>query len=99
MIRISFLYPNERGKEFDHAYYAEKHMPLVQKRMASFGLLRYEIDKAAVDDAPFVAACHLYFNSVDGFRNAIAEHGKELMADIPNYTPIQAQTQVSEIVV
>ena len=98
MIRISFLYPNERGKKFDHGYYAETHMPLVQKRMVSFGLVRYEIDRAAVDDAPFVAACHLYFDSVDGFRKAIAEHGKELMGDIPNYTDVQAQMQISEIV-
>ena len=99
MIRISFLYPSERGKKFDHGYYTNTHMPLVQKRMSGFGLIRYEVDKAAVEDAPFVAACHLYFNSVDAFRKAIGEHGKELLGDIPNYTDIQAHMQISEIVV
>lgn len=104
MIRISFLYPNERGKRFDHAYYANTHMPLVQKRLGGLGLIRYEVDKgiegaAPGSDAPFVVVCHLYFNSVEAFRKAIATHGTELMGDIPNYTDIQAQMQVSEVVV
>jgi len=99
MVRVSFLYPNEPGKKFDHDYYAYTHMPLVQKRMSAFGLVRYEVDKAAAEDAPFLAACHLYFDSVAQFRSAVAQHGEELMSDIPNYTPIQAQLQISEIVV
>jgi len=103
MIRVSVLYSNEPGKRFDHAYYAWTHMPLVQKRLGELGLIRYEVDKGvagAVPDgqAPFVAACHLYFNSVEAFRNAIAVHGAELMGDIPNYTEIAAQIQISEIV-
>ena len=103
MIRISVLYPNERGKKFDHTYYAKTHMPLVQKRLRSLGLIRYEVDKGvggATSDgpAPFVGACHLYFNSIEAFRKAMAAHGAELMADVPNYTEIKAQMQISEIV-
>lgn len=103
MIRISILYPNEPGKKFDHTYYAKAHMTLVQKRLASLGLIRFEVDKGiggATPDsrAPFVGACHLYFNSVEEFRKAMAAHGAELMGDVPNYTDIQAQMQISEIV-
>jgi uncharacterized protein (TIGR02118 family) len=63
------------------------------------GLTRYEVDRAAVNDAPFIAACHLYVNDAEDFRKAIAKHGTELLGDIPNYTAIQAQMQISEIVV
>lgn len=103
MVRISVLYPNEPGRKFDHDYYAEKHMPLVHRRLSPLGLLRYEVDKglggaASESKPPFVGACYLYFNSVEEFRNAMGKHGAELMGDVPNYTDIQPQIQISEIV-
>ncbi|MBI4240883.1 MAG: EthD family reductase, partial [Candidatus Rokubacteria bacterium] len=47
--------------------------------------------------APFVYIAHLYFNSVADCQKAMGAHGKEIMADVPNYTNIQPQVQVSEI--
>lgn len=103
MIRISVLYPNETGKKFDHDYYKNKHMKLVGERLKPFGLIRYEVDKGVAggapgSPAPFVGVCHIYFNALTDFQKGMGEHGKELMADIPNYTNIQAQIQISEIV-
>ena len=49
--------------------------------------------------APFVAACHLYFNAAADFQKGIAAHGTEIMGDIPNYTDISPEIQISEIVV
>ena len=104
MVRISVLYPNEPGKKFDHGYYAQKHLPLVMDRLKSFGMLRYEVDKGLAGGgpgapAPFVAACHFYFNAAGDFQKGIGAHGKEIMGDIPNYTDIAPQIQISEIVV
>ena len=104
MVRVSVLYPNESGKRFDHAYYAEKHLPLVMARLKGSGMLRYEVDKGLAGggpDAPmpFVAACHLYFNTTGDFQKGMGSHGKEIMGDIPNYTDIAPQVQISEIVV
>jgi uncharacterized protein (TIGR02118 family) len=104
MIRVTVLYPNEAGKRFDHAYYAGKHLPMVMERLKDAGMLRYEVDKGLAGGgpgtaAPFIAACHLYFNVVTEFQNGIAAHGKEIMGDIPNYTNISPQIQISEIVV
>ena len=48
---------------------------------------------------PFVATCHLYFNNVADFQKGIGTHSKEIMGDIPNYTDIAPQIQISEIVV
>ncbi len=104
MVRISVLYPNEPGKRFDHTYYAQKHMPMVMDRLKGFGMLRYEVDKGLAGNgpgapAPFVAACHLYFNAAADFQKGIGANGKEIMGDVPNYTDPAPQIQISETVV
>jgi uncharacterized protein (TIGR02118 family) len=101
MIRVSVLYPNESGKKFDHDYYKNKHMPLVGKLLQP---VRYEVDKgvgSGVPGAPalFVAACHVYFSTLADFQKRIEAHGPQLMGDVPNYTDISPQIQISEIVV
>jgi uncharacterized protein (TIGR02118 family) len=103
MIRVSVLYANEAGKKFDAGYYRNKHMPLVGERLKPSGLLRYEVDRGLAGGAPnapapFVGACHLYFNAVEDFQKGMAAHGQELLADIPNYTDIAPTIQISEIV-
>lgn len=104
MIRISVLYPNGEGKKFNHDYYTKKHMPMVQDRLKGMGIVRWEVDKGLAGGAPgapapFVSVGHLYFNSLADFQAGMAKHGTEFMADIPNYTDIQPQIQISEIVV
>jgi uncharacterized protein (TIGR02118 family) len=103
MIRVSVLYPDTVGGKFDHEYYASTHMKLVNDRLTSLALVRSEIDKGIAGaapgaPAPFVAAGHLYFNSVEEFQSAFGAHSAEIMADIPNYTNIEPQIQISEIV-
>jgi uncharacterized protein (TIGR02118 family) len=103
MVRITVLYPNQYVKRFDHGYYASKHLPMVMERLKESGMLRYEVDKGVAGggagaSAPFVAACHLYFNTTAEFQKGIAANGAEIMGDIPNYTDISPQIQISEIV-
>lgn len=103
MIRITVLYPNEAGKKFDLDYYVNRHMKLVRDRLQSFGLVRTEVDKglgggAPGAPAPYVALGHVYVETLDGFQKGMSQHGKEIMADIANYTNIQPQIQISEIV-
>ncbi len=101
MIRVSVLYPSEAGATFDHAYYADKHVALVKQLLGPLGLVRVEVDRglggAAGSPAPFVAAGHLYFNSLGEWERAFEAHGAELVADIPNYTNLGPQIQISEI--
>ena len=98
MIRASVLYPNEPGKKFDFDYYIKKHMAMVSKKSKPYGFIRYEVDKAADSSSPFIAAGHLYFKSLEGYQNAFAGNAEVFMADIPNFTDIMPQIQVSEIV-
>ncbi len=103
MIRVSVLYPMGEGKKFDATYYLQKHMPLVRERLGKAGLVRAEVDKGIAGGAPgapapYVYIAHLYFNSIADFQKAMAVHGKEIMGDVPNYTNIPLQVQISEIV-
>jgi uncharacterized protein (TIGR02118 family) len=103
MYRISFMYPNTTGSKFNHDYYAQKHMPFVGERLKDHGLVRYEIDRglaggAPGSPAPFVATAHLYFNKLADFENGMKACGKELLGDVPNYTDLTPQVQISEIV-
>jgi uncharacterized protein (TIGR02118 family) len=103
MVRITVLYPNESGKKFDHDYYVHKHMKLVRDRLGAFGLVRTEVDKGQAGGgpgapAPYIALGHVYFNRVEDFQKGMGQHGAEIMADIANYTNIEPQIQISEII-
>jgi uncharacterized protein (TIGR02118 family) len=102
MIKISVMYPNASGVHFDHDYYRDVHMPLVQLRLGS-SISSYNIDKglsggAPGSEAPYVALCHLYSESVAAFEAGIAPHAEELNGDIPNFTNASPVYQISEVV-
>ncbi len=98
MIRVSVLYPNEKGKRFDLDYYVHKHMGLVHKKLDSAGLVKAEVDKAADPNAPFIGIGHLYFKSMEDFQTGFFTHAADFAADAANYTDITPQVQISEIV-
>lgn len=101
MIRVSVLWPNAEGGTFNIAYYTEKHVPMV------LGLLGSAVQEGAVDygvggyepgsSAPFAAAGHLVFESVDAFRAAWDPNAQAIVGDVPNFTNIPPTVQVSEI--
>ena len=103
MIKFSVMYPYTAGAKFDHAYYREKHMPMVKERLGP-ACLYYTIDKGVAGGAPgtdpvYVARCDFICTSVEDFQAAIVPHLQEIRADIANYTDIQPLRQVSEVVV
>jgi uncharacterized protein (TIGR02118 family) len=103
MIRVCVMYPSGDGKKFDHDYYVNKHMPLVHRRLDSLGLVRTEVDKGVAGGAPgapapYAAVGYVYFNSIVEFQAAMKPHGKELFDDLPNFTNITPQVQISEII-
>lgn len=101
MITVSVLYANSDDASFDIDYYVNKHMPMVQAKLgaalvdswAEQGLAGGTPD----DPAPFVALCHLRFDSVEAFRGAFAPHAQEILADVANYTNIEPTFQISDI--
>ncbi len=98
MIRVSVMYANEPGKKFDFDYYVNKHIVMVHQRLDPLGLVRSEVDKAVDATSPFIAAGHLYFNSLEEFQNGFFAHAAEFGEDMPNYTDTALQMQISEII-
>jgi len=103
MIKVAVLYPQAPGTRFDHGYYRDTHMPLVEKLLGA-ALLRYTVDRglaggAPGQPAPFVAGCELFFDSVDAFQAAFGPHAAAITADVANYTDRQPVLQISEVVV
>lgn len=103
MIKVSVMYPGTAGARFDHDYYRDKHMPLVKARMGDH-CNYYTVDKGLAGGAPgsgpvFVAMSHIFCDSVEAFQAGFGPHAKEILGDIPNYTDLQPQIQISEVVV
>ena len=103
MIKVSVMYPNTPGARFDHAYYRDKHMPMLKARMGD-ACKRYTVEKglsggAPGAPAPYVAMCHILADSVEAFQAAFGPHAKEIMMDVANYTDLRPVMQISEVVV
>jgi uncharacterized protein (TIGR02118 family) len=103
MIKVSVMYANKPGARFDHAYYRDKHMPLVKSRMGNHCKF-YTVDRGLAGMRPdlpaaYVAMCHIYCDSVEAFQAGFEPHVQEIMADIPKYTDLAPVVQISEVVV
>ena len=103
MIKVSIIYPNSPGARFDHDYYRNEHLPLIQRRTGA-ALNYYAIDKGVMGatpdaPAPYVAMCHLLFDSVEAYESAYVPHAAEIRADIRNFTDQTPVRQISEVVV
>ena len=101
MIKVTVLYPNEEGKQFDHTYFSSTHLALVQKLMGPMGLVNSEMEKGVSGTdpnvpAPFVAIAHLHFNTTDEVHSAFTAHAGAIMGDMANYTDINPTIQISE---
>ncbi len=101
MITVSVLYPNGSGSRFDLDYYLKSHIPMVQQRLGA-PLKRVAVERGVAGGAPgapppFLAAVHLYFESVEAFQGAFGPHAGPIMADVPNYTNTTPVIQISEV--
>jgi uncharacterized protein (TIGR02118 family) len=95
MIRVSILYP--RPGKFDYDYYANEHMQLVHKLLTPFGLVKSEVDRG-VESSPYLAVGHMFFNTIEEMHRGLQAHDPDLQADLVNFTDIEPQFQVSEII-
>ena len=100
MILVSVMYP--AGEKFDTDYYLKTHMPLVKERWSAYGLKSAQaimgIAKPDGSTPDYQMTALLTFGSLDDFKAAGKAHGKEIFADIPNFTKAQAVVQINEIV-
>ena len=101
MIKVSVLYPSDRGSRFDRDYYLNRHIPMVRKRLGS-SLKGISVDfgldgKDPGSRPPFLAMGHLLFDSLDDFEAAFGANLETFKKDVPNYTDIEPTVQISEV--
>lgn len=100
MLKVSVLYPHAEGCRFDMDYYVNRHVTMVRGLLGD-ALRKDEIDEGVSGGAPgstppFVAAVHMYFDSIDAFQAAFGPHAKAIMKDVANYTDIRPVTQIAQ---
>jgi len=102
MVVFTVLYPYAPGKRFDMDYYVEKHLGLVKEKVGS-ALKAVSVDKGLSGPEPgsapaYAAICRLVFKSVEDIATHLAPHDATFAADVPNFTDITPQFQISELV-
>ncbi|HET9148279.1 MAG TPA: EthD family reductase [Acetobacteraceae bacterium] len=101
MILVSVFYPYQQGARFDVDYYLNKHMKHVHQCWDGMGLKMARVlrGQPSPDGKPpvYEVMAHLGFESLDAFKAAVEAHGGEIFGDIPNFTDIKPETQISEI--
>jgi uncharacterized protein (TIGR02118 family) len=103
MIKVSVMYAFTEGARFDHAYYRDRHMPMVKARLGS-ACAYYTVEKRLAGREPgappaFVAMCSFICDSLEAYRAASLKHSAEIRGDLANYTDIVPVIQFSEVVV
>lgn len=103
MIKVSVMYPYAPEARFDHDYYRDIHMPMVQDCLGN-ACKYYSVDRGLVGAAPdapptYIAACHIFSNSIEEFQAAFEPCITRILGDVPNYTDLAPVIQISEVVV
>jgi len=105
MIKISILYPNDKGSRFDLRYYVETHMPRsIALLSAHPGFKSVSVEHGLGGAMPgtnaaYIAMCHYQFDSIESFMAAFTPHAAELQGDMPNYTDIEPVIQFNEVLI
>ncbi len=103
MVCVNVFYPAAGEGRFDIIYYKEKHIPLVRQLLTPHGLERVEVDEGLSGFSQGIppnyrVICRLYFPTAEAFQAAFAAAADQLLADLPHFTDIPVEVQVSNSV-
>lgn len=103
MYKLTAMYPNRPDVHFDFDYYTNTHDHLVRECLAPHGLTRIDVDRGVGtpggSEAPYIAVGTLWFTSAEGIEAGLAEHGDEILGDIPNFSSVEPEIQISQVIV
>jgi uncharacterized protein (TIGR02118 family) len=101
MVKVSVLYPNRQGTNFDMSYYINRHMVMVQQllgpRLKGMSVEQGISGVQPGSSASYIAMGHLLFDSVEDFQTSFGPHTQAIVGDIPNYTNSEPIIQISEV--
>jgi len=96
------MYPNGKDVKFDSDYYINSHLPMIANALGD-ALKGLELDLGVASrvpgqPAPYVAIAHLKFDDVAAFQAAFGPHAKDFAADVKNYSNVDGQLQISNLI-
>ena len=94
MISVHILYPKTDDSTFDMDYYCATHMPMFADAL---GDACQGWGATKVKAGPWEAIGWCNVESQEAFDSAMAEHGKAIGGDVPNYTNVAPQMVIGEI--
>jgi uncharacterized protein (TIGR02118 family) len=101
MITLHVLYPNKDGATFDMDYYLTSHVPML-KRLFGSALKGCVVEQGIGGRDPgtkpeFMVLCHLRFDSVESYQQAIAPVADQIRNDVANYASEAPIIQLSDV--
>ncbi len=100
--KISILYANGEGKQFDMDYYSKKHMPMVAglfgDKLKDYGIEKGLSGRTPDDEVTYLAIGYFYFERLSDYKEAFGPNAEKIREDIPNYTNIQPIVQISQVI-
>jgi uncharacterized protein (TIGR02118 family) len=103
MITVNVLYPNTDGAKFDMDYYLTSHIPMLKRELGS-ALKGCIVEQGLGGRAPypkaqFAVLCHLRFDSLESYEQAIAPVAGQIRNDVANYASEPPIIQFSDVIV
>jgi len=100
-ISVSVIYPNSEGARFDMDYYVNSHLKMVKDSWYDLGMKSITIHKGISapkpgTPPPFLVIGIMEFDSIEDFYAAGKSNGKEMAADLANFTNIEPVVQINE---
>jgi uncharacterized protein (TIGR02118 family) len=101
MITVNVLYPNTDGATFDMNYYLTSHIPMLQRELGS-ALKGCVVEQGLGGRDPgtkaeFAVLCHLRFDSVEAYHQAIGPVSEQVRNDVANYASEPPIIQLSDV--
>ncbi|MDO7173946.1 EthD family reductase [Mariniflexile sp. AS56] len=101
MIKLTVMYPNTPDTTFNKTYYTNQHSQLLSDLLGDAILssdINFGLTGASPElPAPYVIISNLVFESLESFQQSFGAHTEVILADLPNFTNVQPQVQISEI--
>jgi uncharacterized protein (TIGR02118 family) len=98
---VSVIYPKTTTSTFDHTYYMNKHMKLVDRLWGAHGMVSAKVLRGTGSlggAAAYELIALLEFPTHEDFLKAAGAHSDEIMEDIPHFTNIRPIIQFNDIV-
>lgn len=101
MYCLTVSYPKTESGRFDFLYYENSHLTLVKDKFSPLGLqkmvLRKNVGSKPGGENQYFASVDLVFDCMESMNAALASAGKEINADVVNYTNVRAEFAFSAL--